>query len=96
LSLQFTPHNYAVQITALPDERLEAFVSDWLANRTKDYFARERWSGAGDMGRDVVGYVTSRRHEGEWHNFQCKQLLVRLSETAALTVHRQTVQDQLT
>jgi hypothetical protein len=75
--------NYAVQITALPDERLEAFVSDWLANRTRDYYSHERWSAAGDMGRDVVGYLTSRRHEGEWHNYQCKQLLVRLSETAA-------------
>jgi hypothetical protein len=75
--------NYAVQITALPDERLEAFVSDWLANRKKDYHSHERWSGAGDMGRDVVGYVTSRRHEGEWDNFQCKQLLVRLSEASA-------------
>jgi C-terminal domain 6 of the ABC-three component (ABC-3C) systems len=82
LSRQLRP-NYAVQITALPDERLEAFVSDWLARRTRDYFAHERWSGAGDMGRDVVGYVTSQRHEGEWHNFQCKQLLARLSETAA-------------
>jgi hypothetical protein len=75
--------NYAAQIMALPDERLEAFVSDWLAHRTKDYCAKERWSGPGDMGRDVVGYLTSQRHEGGWDNFQCKQLLTRLSEKSA-------------
>ncbi|MEI8703295.1 hypothetical protein LRP31_34285 (plasmid) [Mesorhizobium mediterraneum] len=75
--------NYAVQLTALPDERLEAFVNDWLANRTKDYNSHERWSGTGDMGRDVVAYVTDQRHEGPWDNFQCKQLGARLSEKAA-------------
>ena len=25
------------------------------------------------MGRDVVGYLSKKRHEGEWHNYQCKQ-----------------------
>jgi hypothetical protein len=75
--------NFAASLSSLSDERLEAFVSDWLANRTRDYHSHERWSGAGDMGRDVVGYVTARRHEGPWDNFQCKQLRTRLSESAA-------------
>jgi hypothetical protein len=75
--------NYAIQISALPDERLEALVSDWLGHRAKHYHSRERWSGPGDLGRDVVGYVSALRHEGEWDNFQCKQLSVRLSETSA-------------
>jgi hypothetical protein len=75
--------NFAIQLTALPDERLEAFVSDWLTNRTKDYDSCERWSGPGDMGRDVVGYTTSQRHEGAWDNFQCKQLCSKLSEKSA-------------
>lgn len=75
--------NFAVQISTLPDERLEALISDWLANRTKQYHSRERWSGPGDLGRDVVGYVTASRHEGDWDNFQCKQLNTRLSESSA-------------
>jgi hypothetical protein len=75
--------NYAARVIALNDERLEAFVKDWLTRRTRDYVQCERWSGAGDMGRDVVGYVTTRRHEGPWDNFQCKQLQARLSERAA-------------
>lgn len=76
--------NFAALITALSDEQLESFVSDWLKHRVKDYHSHERWSGAGDMGRDVVGYETANRHEGPWDNFQCKQLSTRLSESAAL------------
>jgi hypothetical protein len=37
------------------------------------YVEVERFTGPGDMGRDVVGYLTKDRHEGPWHNFQCKQ-----------------------
>lgn len=74
--------NFAVKIATLPDERLEALVNDWLRCRTKDYQSYERWSGPGDMGRDVVGYVSAQRHEGPWDNFQCKQLAQKLSEQA--------------
>lgn len=76
--------NYAVSVRELPDERLEAFVYDWLSMRTNDYVQSYRWNGSGDMGRDVVGYVTDSRHEGEWDNFQCKQLATKLSEASAL------------
>lgn len=34
------------------------------------------------MGRDVTGYVTNKRMEGPWDNFQCKQLSKVLSETS--------------
>lgn len=75
--------NFAIKIATLPDERLEAFVNDWIQCRTKDYHSHERWSGPGDLGRDVVGYLTGRRHEGPWDNFQCKQLSQKLSELSA-------------
>ncbi len=39
----------------------------------KDYAEVERFTGPGDMGRDVVGFLTKKRHEGPWHNYQCKQ-----------------------
>jgi intein-encoded DNA endonuclease-like protein len=32
-----------------------------------------RFSGAGDLGRDVVGFLSEAKHEGAWHNYQCKQ-----------------------
>lgn len=75
--------NFAARIRALDDERLEAFVKDWVSRRTRDYVETQRWSGTGDMGRDVVGYATRFRHEGDWDNFQCKQLSERLSEQTA-------------
>jgi hypothetical protein len=59
-------------IIALPADELEKFAREW-ASLKNGYFEVERFSGAGDMGRDVVGYLTKDRHEGEWHNYQCKQ-----------------------
>jgi len=75
--------NHAILIRALPADRLEDFVNDWLAQRYKDYHSHELWRGSGDMGRDVTGYVTDQRMEGPWDNFQCKQLNKSLSETSA-------------
>jgi hypothetical protein len=75
--------NHAAQICALSANDLEDFVDDWLAQRYKDYHAHELWRGTGDMGRDVTGYVTDRRMEGPWDNFQCKQLSTKLSELSA-------------
>jgi len=68
------PINYAAQIKVLPADSLEEFVKDWLAQRIKDYHGYELWRGTGDMGRDVTGYADEHRMEGEWDNFQCKQL----------------------
>lgn len=76
--------NYAAQIRALPADRLEDFVNDWLHFRVKDYTGHELWRGAGDMGRDVTGYATTRRMEGPWDNFQCKQLGKNLTEASAM------------
>jgi hypothetical protein len=59
-------------ILALPSDELEKFAREWALLK-KGYFEVERFSGAGDMGRDVVGYLTKDRHEGAWHNYQCKQ-----------------------
>ncbi|WP_418648041.1 ABC-three component system protein [Thauera butanivorans] len=72
--------NHAARICALSPSELEDFVDDWVAQRCKDYHAHELWRGTGDMGRDVTGYVTDRRLEGPWDNFQCKQLSSKLSE----------------
>jgi hypothetical protein len=59
-------------ILALPDTELEKFVREWVTLK-KTYAGIQRFTGPGDMGRDVVGYLTQARHEGPWHNYQCKQ-----------------------
>jgi hypothetical protein len=59
-------------IIQLNDEDLEKFVREWMSHK-KEYVEVERFTGPGDMGRDVVGFLTHQRHEGPWHNYQCKQ-----------------------
>ncbi len=70
----------------MDDADLERFVRRWAKVMTSPkYHEVQRFSGAGDMGRDVVGFLTDQLHEGPWHNFQCKQLGQRnLSVGAAL------------
>lgn len=76
------PKNYPGLISVLTAAELEEFVDDWLEQRYKDYHSHDRWSGTGDRGRDVTGYVTDRRMDGPWDNYQCKQLSTKLSEKA--------------
>jgi hypothetical protein len=59
-------------ILQLPNDELEKFVREW-AGYLNSYVAVQLFAGPGDLGRDVVGYHTDKRHEGEWDNFQCKQ-----------------------
>lgn len=64
---------YDRQLLALTATELEKFVRDWALQKTKEYFKVETFSGPGDRGRDVVGFVDQTLHEGDWDNFQCKQ-----------------------
>ena len=59
-------------IIALGDDELEEFVREWALQK-KEYTEVERFTGPGDMGRDVVGFLTKQRHQGPWDNYQCKQ-----------------------
>ena len=69
-----TNKDYDRRILALTDVELEKFVLDWInAKKTNDYIEVVRFSGSGDLGRDVVGFLSNERHEGSWHNYQCKQ-----------------------
>lgn len=69
------PPDYAKLLYNLSDDELERFVTDWVASKLATYTGgHERFSGPGDLGRDVVGYCTPQRLDGAWHNYQCKQL----------------------
>lgn len=67
-----THYQYRRQVLALNDDELEEFVRQWVLRRP-EYVEVERFTGTGDMGRDVVGFLTKKRHEAGWHNYQCKQ-----------------------
>jgi hypothetical protein len=66
-------------------DELERFVTDWVSTLGKAYpGGYDRFSGPGDMGRDVVGYLTQQRLDGAWHNYQCKQLKRTLDDGSVL------------
>ncbi len=59
-------------ILALDDEQLEELILKWIYNHS-EYDSVESFRGTGDKGRDVVGFYSKLKHEGEWDNYQCKQ-----------------------
>ncbi|TIL82908.1 MAG: hypothetical protein E5Y89_03105 [Mesorhizobium sp.] len=67
-----TTHQYSRRVLALDDTELEEFVRQWVLKKGQ-YTEVERFTGTGDMGRDVVGFFGPQRHEGSWDNYQCKQ-----------------------
>ena len=50
----------------------EEFTVEWASSLETSYKRVARFSGSGDMGIDVVGFVTSETFDGGWDNFQCK------------------------
>lgn len=51
-------------------EEWETFVLEWVDSLRDQYARVERCGSAGDMGRDVIAFVTDT--DGEWDNYQCK------------------------
>ncbi|UCA47016.1 ABC-three component system protein [Pseudochrobactrum sp. XF203] len=77
-------YDYRRQLLALDDDQLEEFVRQWALKKA-EYIKVERFTGTGDMGRDVVGFLSSQRHEGAWHNYQCKQYARTLPTEAGIS-----------
>lgn len=51
----------------------EEFIEEWIDIKKIDYLEAEKLGGAGDKGRDVVGYVTDKNIPNYiWDCFQCK------------------------
>ncbi len=65
--------DYERLILALTDINLEKLVREWAECQKTLYNSTQRKAGAGDLGRDVVGFYTPQKHEGDWDNYQCKQ-----------------------
>ena len=54
-------------------EDWEEFIEEWVDLKKKDYIDSDRFGGAGDKGRDVVGYVSDKNNPNYiWDCFQCK------------------------
>jgi len=76
--------NYHRLILALTDEELESFTQDWISSKKKSFYEITSFSGPSDMGRDVVAFISSQKHEGAWYNYQCKQYKNNLPTNTAL------------
>jgi hypothetical protein len=59
-------------IKGYSDEEWEQFIREWAESLRGKYGEVRCAPGAGDKGRDVVGYVLSVNAGGAWDNYQCK------------------------
>jgi hypothetical protein len=53
-------------------DQWEEFIREWAESLRQLYKEVRRASGAGDKGRDIIGYVESVNSGGTWDNYQCK------------------------
>jgi len=64
-------------IKGYPEDEFENFIREWAFHhkqiRLKAYSQVGRFGGAGDMGRDVVGYIDPPSSSGKLDIFQCKR-----------------------
>lgn len=66
-------HHDPLQIIKIYSENeWEQFIREWVEALRSRYAAVRHASGAGDKGRDVIGYVESVNAGGPWDNYQCK------------------------
>lgn len=68
------PFNEDRIVLNLTAPELEDLIKKWLARLMPDYAGFEQASRSADMGRDAVGFLSMARYDGDWHNYQCKQL----------------------
>lgn len=54
------------------DSEWEDFILEWADSLRTQYKLVERCGGAGDMGRDVIAFVSSEDGNDVWDNYQCK------------------------
>ena len=78
------PLNETRHLLALNDDELEELIKKWIARVIRDlgeYVGFDRPTASADEGRDSVGFVTARRYDDAWDNYQCKHLKKPLGST---------------
>lgn len=51
----------------------EGFTEEYVPSVMPPYVKTVRFTGPGDMGRDVVGFSSDQYFKGPWDNYQCKR-----------------------
>lgn len=62
-----------LRVAGFSPEEWESFIEEWANGLENCYAKVRRFGGAGDMGIDVIGFVTESGWNGEWDNYQCKR-----------------------
>jgi hypothetical protein len=60
----------------------EDFILEWAHSLKSKYARAEQCGGAGDMGRDVIGFESATARD-PWDNYQCKHYDHRLAPTCS-------------
>ncbi|MEH3116795.1 MAG: hypothetical protein PGN25_04110 [Methylorubrum populi] len=63
----------AIRLKEASDDELEEFIELFADRIGEGYVVVHRMGQANDKGRDVVGFLTTAKHEGPWHLYQCKR-----------------------
>lgn len=79
---QFSPQQ---QVLLYSSDEWEEFILEWVNSQTKNYLSVQRFTGAGDMGIDIAGFVDKDGLMGVWDNYQCKHYGQPLPATTAVT-----------
>ena len=59
-------------VSAYDAGQWEEFIQEWAQGLKFEYTQVQRFSGAGDKGRDVVGFLGVPGSSCQWDNYQCK------------------------
>jgi len=62
----------AKEIQVYSADDWEDFINEWMEGFDPAYHFHDRLGGAGDKGRDVVGYLGDPNSNCEWDSYQCK------------------------
>jgi hypothetical protein len=61
-----------IRVTTFSPAEWESFTHEWTSSLKDIYIRVERYTGAGDQGVDIAGFISDRGWDGGWDNYQCK------------------------
>ncbi|PLR45440.1 ABC-three component system protein [Chimaeribacter arupi] len=61
-----------LRIQLFSADEWEEFTEEWASSLKSSYHCIKRFSGSGDKGLDVVGFISSNQFSDGWDNYQCK------------------------
>lgn len=70
-------------IQTFKPETWEDFTEEWAVSQEQKYKQVIRFTGANDMGLDILGFWTDALFKGQWDVIQCKRYAVRLQPAQA-------------